>query len=324
MPSARAGARTSGVAPGSGWPVGARRRAHGPCTCHFVTGCSLACATGRWRCGSDPPDVHQAPGVARRHALDPTDEEIWRSSSVRHQLAVLHRLQNTTPADQPDRPSLLIAALGRLRTRPPPPRGCSSHRPRSCAGTETSSLAAGRQPPSSTRSSATSDPCRPARPGHPPGHRTPHLGRSTGSTASWPASATRSAPRPSGRSSAAPAFTRRHADPDPRGTLVPAAYKRMLFLPACDLLHPQDHHPAPDAHDLRHQGTPHAGVHILGVTADLIGAGLVSNWARNLLMDLPHTTVQSYTSSPGAFCTSRGSARGQQPSARCPACDPGR
>src|SRR5258708_19111057 len=133
-------------------------------------------------------------------------EQAWQTAEIlilRHQLAVLQRRQPRRPnLNWADR-ALLTTLLGVI---PKARRHCWSHPTRSCAGTATSSAAAG--PPG---------PCaaRPAdrRPAGASGHssagwpgKTPN-GDTAGSTASWPAWDSKSQRRPYGRSSRPAAST---------------------------------------------------------------------------------------------------------------------
>src|ERR1035441_6196762 len=136
-------------------------------------------------------------------------EETWKTTEIlilRHQLAVLQRRQ-------PRRPKLNWADRALLAALPGVIPKARRHglrlvvtRTPSCAGTATSSGAAGRRGPGAAGPAGrppagTSGPWSSGWPG-----RTPN-GATAGSTASWPAWESRSRRRPSGRSSrpAAPA-----------------------------------------------------------------------------------------------------------------------
>ena len=131
---------------------------------------------------------------------------------LRHQLAVLQRRTPRPRTTWTDR--ALIAALTRLlpvRRRlgllVTPATILRWHR----------QLIARRWTTQPTPTRSTRHPRRPARPGPPPGHREPHLGDIDASTANSPASATRSAPTPSGPSCTTPASTHRPGKPDHYG-----------------------------------------------------------------------------------------------------------
>src|ERR1039458_4603220 len=210
-------------------------------------------------------------------------EDAWKIAEIlilRHQLLVLQRQSAARPKLARADRALLAALLGVIPKPAAMDCGCWSPRSRSCAGTATSSAAAGPPGPSAAgpagrRHSGTSGPWSSGSPG-----RTPN-GATAGSTASWPARASRSRRRPSGRSSRPTAPAARRGGPVP-------AWSQFLRSQADAIL----------ACDFFTVGLPggtracvlavleHATrrIHILGVTLHPTGEWTTQQ-ARNLLMD---------------------------------------
>ena len=131
---------------------------------------------------------------------------------LRHQLAVLRRCTPRPRMTRTDR--ALIAALARLL---PVRRRIGMLVAPATILRWHHQLVARRWTTQPTRPGRPAYHRRPARHGHPPGHREPHLGDIDASTGNSPASATRSAPPPSGPSCTTPASTPRPDEPDHPG-----------------------------------------------------------------------------------------------------------
>src|ERR1039458_5252503 len=211
-------------------------------------------------------------------------EDAWKIAEIlilRHQLLVLQRQSAARPKLARADRALLAALLGVIPKPAAMDCGFWSPRTRSCAGTATSSAAAGPPGPSAAgpagrRHSGTSGPWSSGSPG-----RTPN-GATAGSTASWPARASRARRRPDRTS------TRPTAPAARRGGPVPA-WSQFLRSQADAIL----------ACDFFTVGLPggtracvlavieHATrrIRILGVTLHPTGEWTAQQ-ARNLLMEL--------------------------------------
>ena len=225
---------------------------------------------------ADLPDVLQAPELDRaahplRHRQGDRDPG---SAPPARRAPTVH----TTPADDPDR--------SRPDRRPhPTATGPPTNRHARRTGHDPALAPPARRPPLDHPADPTRPTIyhrRPARHGHPPGHREPHLGDIDASTANSPASATRSAPPPSGPSCTTPASTPRPGEPDHPGPSS-CRPKRTRSSPAtCSTSTPS---PCTGCTRSSSSSTPPAA-YTSSASPRIPPAAWLTQQARNLLMDL--------------------------------------
>src|ERR1019366_3654182 len=209
--------------------------------------------------------------------------DAWKIAEIlilRHQLRVLQRQSAARPKLARADRALLAALLGVIPKAAATDCGCWSPRTRSCAGTATSSGAAGppgpcAAGPAGRPPAGTSGPSPSGWPG-----RTPN-GATAGSTGSWPARESRSLRRQYGRSSRPAASTPRRDGPVPAWAQFLRSQADAIL--ACDFF-TAGLPGGTRAHVLAVMEHAPRRIRILGVTLHPTGQWTAQQ-ARNLLMD---------------------------------------